>query len=74
MGCFGCGEPDPLTFGPTLMGTSRTCQSCNIDLTLQANPINKISIRNIAAIDQSYRNTLLSVVPNSTLLGQATDE
>jgi hypothetical protein len=31
-------------------------------------------MKNISAIDQAYRDALLSVAPNSTLLGETSDE
>ena len=31
-------------------------------------------MKNISAIDQAYRDRLLSVAPNSTLLGETSDE
>jgi hypothetical protein len=74
LGCRACGEPDPLSFGTALTSASRACQSCSTDLTFQSSPLSKASVKNISAIDQAYRDALLSVAPNSTLLGETSDE
>jgi hypothetical protein len=74
LGCPACGEADPLSFDTTFTNASRACQSCSTDLTLQTSPLSKASLKNISAIDQAYRDALMSVAPNSTLLGQTSDE
>jgi hypothetical protein len=72
LGCLACGEPDPLSFGTVPTNASRVCQSCSTDLTLQT--LSNASLKNTSAIDQAYRDALLSIAPNSTLLGQTSDE
>lgn len=74
LGCQACGEPDPLTFGPALAIPSHACRSCGIDLTARTNRSRGTLARHIPAIDQAYRDALLSVAPNSALIGQVTDK
>jgi hypothetical protein len=74
LGCPDCEEPDPLIFGATLAILSHVCRSCGIDLTLRTGRSNEALARNIIAIEQAYRGALMSVEPNSALLGQVSDE
>jgi hypothetical protein len=74
LGCQACEEPDPLIFGPTLTIPSHACRSCGIDLTLRTGRSKEALAGDITAIDQAYRAALMSVEPNSALLGQVSDE
>jgi hypothetical protein len=74
LGCQACEEPDPLIFGPTLTIPSHACRSCGIDLTLRTGRSKEALAGDIAAIDQAYRAALMSVEPNSALLGQVSDQ
>ena len=74
LGCQACEEPDPLIFGPTLTIPSHECRSCGIDLTLRTRRSKEALAGHITAIDQAYRAALMSVEPNSALLGQVSDE
>jgi len=71
LGCQGCGEPDPLTFG-SLTSPFRGCRSCGSDLTLRTNRSGEILTSEITAINKAYRDALLSVTPTLTWLGHAT--
>jgi hypothetical protein len=53
---------------------SHACRSCSIDLTLRTGRSKEDLAGDIAAIDQAYRAALMSAEPNSTLLGQVSDE
>src|SRR5580658_3488404 len=61
-------------FGVTLGIPSHACRSRGIDLTLRTGRSNEALAGNITAIDQACRAVLMSVEPNSALLGQVTDE
>ena len=74
LGCPACEEPDPLIFGATLAIPSHACRSCGIDLTLQTCRPKEALAGDVTAIDQAYRAVLMSVEPNSALLGQVSDE
>jgi len=53
---------------------SHACRSCGIDLTLRTGRSKEALAGDITAIDQAYRAALMSVEPNSALLGQVSDE
>jgi len=74
LGCWVCEEPDPLIFGAIQTMPSHACRSCGIDLTLRTGRSKEALAGDITAIDQAYRAALMSVEPNSALLGQVSDE
>jgi TniQ len=74
LGCQICEEPDPPIFSATQTMASHACGSCGTDLTLRTGRSKHALARNITAIDQAYRAALMSVEPNSELLGQVSDE
>lgn len=73
LGCPCCGEPDPLSFGPPLAGPTLACWSCGSDLTLGTNVPENPQEGGIAAVERAYRDALLGVAPDQSLLGRVTD-
>jgi hypothetical protein len=74
LGCQACGEPDPLIFSGALALPSRACRSCGIDLKMRTGRSKEALSKEMTTIDQAYRAALMSLKPNSALLGQVTDQ
>jgi hypothetical protein len=73
IGCQACGESDPLLVGNALTLPSRAYRSCGMNLTTPTECCQEVLSSEIIAIDRAYRAALISVKPDSVLLGQVTD-
>jgi hypothetical protein len=74
LGCQACGESDPLLVGDSSTLPSRLCRSCGMDLTTPTECCQEVLSSEIVTIDRAYRAALMSVKPDSVLLGQVTDD
>jgi hypothetical protein len=72
--CPTCGELDPITFSAFDTSAPRVCRSCGKDLTTGQNETANVRhTHDIQAVEHAYRDMLLGLAPQPTLLGKATD-
>lgn len=70
LGCHSCGELDPLSFETP---PRQDCWSCGVDLTSAPRTLDGLRRTGIALVEQTYRDALLGIVPDPTLLGRVSD-
>jgi TniQ len=70
LGCHSCGEPDPISF---VVPPTHACWSCGADLTSGPRTLDGLRKTRVAVVERAYREALLGVAPDPTLLGQVSD-